>query len=122
MQAMQALRSSLSLTRLVLAWFMLTLGIAVASPIVHPRAMEVVCTAGGSMQVVMLDEDGQAVPGPHHSLDCPLCLAITTPPVYEYQHVAQPQPLGLALQPIVAARIAALVGAPLPPRGPPALV
>lgn len=122
MQAMQALRSSLSLTRLVLAWFMLTLGIAVASPIVHPRAMEVVCTSGGSMQVIMLDEDGQAVAGPHHSLDCPLCLGITTPPAYQYQHVAQPQPLGLALQPIVAARIAALVGAPLPPRGPPALV
>jgi len=31
-----------------------------------------------------------------------------------------PQPLAHALLPAVAAHIAALVGAPLPPRGPPA--
>lgn len=119
---MHALRTSLSLTRLVLACFMLTLGIAVASPFVNPRTMEVVCTAGAGMQVVMLDEDGQAVSGPHHSLDCPMCLAITTPPAYPSQESTQPQPLGLALRPVVAARIAAMVGAPLPPRGPPTLV
>ncbi|MEQ6475709.1 MULTISPECIES: DUF2946 family protein [Comamonas] len=119
---MQALRNSLSLTRLVLAWFMLTLSIAMASPIVHPKAIEVVCTSNGSMQVIMLDEDGQAAPGLHHSLDCPLCLTITTPPSYSSPHLEQPQPLGLALQPVVSARIAALVGAPLPPRGPPTLV
>ncbi|KOC19005.1 hypothetical protein GL58_25720 [Comamonas testosteroni] len=119
---MQALRNSLSLTRLVLAWFMLTLSIAMASPIVHPKAIEVVCTSSGSMQVIMLDEDGQATPGLHHSLDCPLCLTITAPPTYSSPHLEQPQPLGLALQPVVSARIAALVGAPLPPRGPPTLV
>lgn len=116
------MRNSLSLTRLVLAWFMLTLSIAMASPIVHPKAIEVVCTSSGSMQVIMLDEDGQAAPGLHHSLDCPLCLTITTPPSYSSPHLEQPQPLGLALQPVVSARIAALVGAPLPPRGPPTLV
>jgi hypothetical protein len=91
---MQALRNSLSLTRLVLAWFMLTLSIAMASPIVHPKAIEVVCTSSGSMQVIMLDEDGQAAPGLHHSLDCPLCLTITTPPSYSSPHLEQPQPLG----------------------------
>lgn len=119
---MQALRNSLSLTRLVLAWFMLTLAIAVASPIVHPKVIEVVCTSSGSMQVIMLDDDGQATPGLHHSLDCPLCLTITAPPAYSSQHLEQPQPLGLALHPVVSARIAALVGAALPPRGPPVLV
>lgn len=119
---MHALRNTLSLTRLVLAWFMLTLGMAVASPIVHPKAIEVVCSSSGSMQVIMLDDDGQAAPGLHHSLDCPLCLSITTPPVYVSQHLEQPQPLGLALRPVASARIAALVGAPLPPRGPPAFV
>src|SRR5690606_37534878 len=45
---MQMLRNSRFLARLVMAWFMLTLGIAVASPIVHPQAMEVVCTSSGS--------------------------------------------------------------------------
>jgi hypothetical protein len=69
------------------------------------------------MQVIMLDEDGQAAPGLHHSLDCPLCLTITTPPSYSSPHLEQPQPLGLALQPVVSARIAALVGAPCPREG-----
>ena len=122
---MLALRNSLSLTRLVLAWFLLTLGIAVASPIVHPSAFEVVCTASGGMQIVVLDDAGQDAPTPghQHSLDCPLCLTITAPPAYSSQHsFEQPQPLGLALHPIVSARIAALVGAPMPPRGPPTFV
>ena len=119
---MQALRNSLSLTRLVMAWFALTLGIAVASPIVQPQHLEMICGAGGSMQMVVLDDEGELVAGAHHSLDCPLCLSITTPPVYSTPHLTPPQPLGHALQPVAAARIAALVGAPLPPRGPPARV
>jgi len=117
---MQALRNHLPLARLVMAWFLLALGIAVASPIVHPHSMQVVCTAGGGMQVIMLDDDGQAVPGNHHTLDCPLCLAVIAPPSYPSPVFEQPRPLGLALHPVVSARIAALVGAPLPPRGPPA--
>mgnify|MGYP007055625982 FL=1 len=44
---MHALRNSVSLARLVMAWFALTLGLAIASPLVHPQAMELVCTAGG---------------------------------------------------------------------------
>lgn len=117
---MHALRNARSLTRLVLAWFVLTLGLAVASPVVHPQSMQVLCTGTGSMQVVMVDDDGQVVPGHHHVLDCPLCLVVTTPPVHPLAQVALPQPLAVALQPVVAARIAARVGAPLPPRGPPA--
>lgn len=119
---MQALRNSLSLTRLVMAWFLLTLGVAVASPVVQPLHMEMICSAGGSMQMVMLDDSGEPIAGPHHALDCPLCLSVITPPVHSSPHLTQPQPLGHALQPVVAARIAALVGAPLPPRGPPARV
>ena len=85
---MDDLRNSLSLTRLVLAWFLLTLGIAVASPIVHPSAFDVVCTASGSMQIVVLDEVGQdaPTPGDQHLLDCPLCLTITVPPAYSSEH------------------------------------
>ena len=41
---MHALRNSVSLARLVMAWFALTLGLAIASPLVHPQAMELVCT------------------------------------------------------------------------------
>ncbi|MNY74124.1 hypothetical protein D3C86_2130770 [compost metagenome] len=75
------------------------------------------------MQMVVMGDDGPVKAGPHHSLDCPLCLVVTAPPVHDLAaDFAQPQPLGLALRPVVAARIAALVGAPLPARGPPARV
>lgn len=117
---MQSLRNSIALARLVMAWFVLTLGIAVASPLVSPQAMEMICSAGGSMQMIVVGDNGpQGTTDAHHALDCPLCLGIAAPPPPAAQHVATPQPLGLALQPIVSARIAALVGAPLPPRGPP---
>ncbi len=117
---MQALRNSITLTRLVMAWFVLTLGIAVASPIVNPQAMEMVCSAGGSMKMIVIDDNGpQDMADAHSALDCPLCLGIAAPPPLAAQHVTTPQPLGLALQPIVSARIAAFGGASLPPRGPP---
>jgi len=51
-----------------------------------------------------------------------MCLAATLPPAPYRAPCAAPQPLAHALQPSVAAHIAALVGAPLPPRGPPSLV
>jgi hypothetical protein len=116
---MNALRTSSMLIRLVLAWFVLTLGVAVASPMVHPQAMEVVCSAGGSMKVVAIDDDGSTVQAGHHALDCPMCLAATLPPTPVNVRADMPQPLAYALRPIVVAQIAALVGAPLPPRGPP---
>ena len=60
----------------------LTLGLAIASPLVHPQAMELVCTAGGSVKLVVVNgEEGQAVSA-QHSLDCPLCLAVTPPPAH----------------------------------------
>ncbi len=119
---MQTLRNCLMLPRLALAWFMLALAMAVVSPIVHPRSLEVVCTGNGSMQVVVLDDEGQASAGTHHSLDCPLCLVVTPALLHPSPEFEQPQPLGLAVRPVESARIAALVGAPLPPRGPPARV
>lgn len=122
MPAMQMLRNAVSLSRLVLAWFVLTLGVAVASPMVQPHAMELVCTAGGAIKLVSVEDGRDLSASAAHGLDCPMCLAVTLPPGPAVQPAAQPQPLGRALQPIVSARIAALVGAPLPPRGPPSLL
>ncbi|MCT9811706.1 DUF2946 family protein [Acidovorax sp. Be4] len=118
---MQILRNSISLARLVMVWFALTLGIAVASPFVSPQTMEMICSASGGMKMIVVGDDGQQVTANgQHSLDCPLCLSANAPPPQQTaQLFAQPQPLGRALQPVVSARIAALVGAPLPPRGPP---
>lgn len=119
---MHALRRSVLLTRLVLAWFVLALGVAVAAPVVAPRAMELVCSASGDMRLVVVGEDGTGDPvTPHGSLDCPLCLPAALPPAPAALHFAHASPLAHALRPLPAARIAAQVGAPLPPRGPPAI-
>lgn len=121
MPAMQMLRNAVSLSRLVLAWFVLTLGVAMASPLVQPHAMELVCTAGGAIKLVSAEDGRDLSASAAHGLDCPMCLAVTPPPGQRGAPAAQPQPLGRALHPIVSARMAALVGAPLPPRGPPPL-
>ncbi|MGF6211107.1 DUF2946 family protein [Comamonas sp. 4034] len=113
---MQALRSLRLTARLVLVWFALTLGVGMASPIVAPQQWDVVCSSSGDMKLVVVGDSALA---PHH-LDCPMCLTtLALPGVDTMPQLPQAQPLGRAAQPIVAARLAAVVGAPLPPRGPP---
>jgi len=118
---MPTLRALPSTARLVLAWFMLTLGVAIASPLVHSQAMQLVCSGA---KVVLVGEDGQEKSAPLHSaLDCPACLAAVGPaPAPDAFSLPQAQPLGYALEPIESARLASLVGAPLPARGPPASI
>jgi hypothetical protein len=117
---MQSLRSRYWLARLILAWFAVTLGVAVASPVVHPQAFELVCTASGDIKMVALDEDAAMGPG-HHQLDCPLCLTAGAPPAtLPHLRPVHDSPLARALRPAVAAHIASLTRAPLPARGPPA--
>ncbi|MCS4510386.1 DUF2946 domain-containing protein [Xylophilus ampelinus] len=117
---MHLLRTSSSLARLALAWFVLTLCVAGASPIVHPVAMEIVCSARGSVKLVVSSDDGSTAAPGQHTLDCSLCFAATVP-FADVGEVPEPgRPLARALQRITAAYIAELVGAPLPARGPPA--
>lgn len=118
---MHALRTSSKLARLVLAWFALALCAAVLSPVVQPRAMELVCTDGGSMKLVVVGDDGQAVPAGHHTLDCPACLGVLVPPAPVQVRVAAPQPPAHAPHRLATLHVAAPSGAPLPPRGPPSL-
>ncbi|RNF31656.1 hypothetical protein NM04_06140, partial [Massilia aurea] len=75
---MHILRTSSMLVRLVLAWFVLTLGAASAAPMVQPAAMALVCSEGG-VKVVLVDRDGAAVHAKGHTLDCPLCLPAAVP-------------------------------------------
>lgn len=116
---MHTLRRSITFARLILAWFVLTLGVAVASPMVSPKALQLVCANGG-VQAVLVDGSGDATTLGHHTLDCPMCLSAVVPAVPPVPRVVQPQPLVHAAVPLPVARIAAMVGAPLPPRGPPA--
>lgn len=109
------------LGRAVLLWFVLSLGAAVASPVVSPQALELVCSSAGAAKLVVKTDDGGQEVGASH-LDCPLCLATgAPPPAARKLRLPQPQPLGVAVQSIPAARIAAATAAPLPARGPPRL-
>jgi hypothetical protein len=115
---MQALRNAAFLARLVLAWFALSLGVAIASPVVKPQAIELICSGAGVVKVVSQGDDN-GTPAGLHTLDCPLCAATGAPPAPAQGLVAMARPLGHVLQSIPAARIAALTAAPLPARGPP---
>lgn len=120
---MHALRPPIRLVgligRWVLLWFALSLGVAVASPLVHPQAMELVCSSAGAIKVVVHTEDGAQEMGASH-MDCPLCvLTGAPPPTAAVPAFDRPLPLGRVVQSIPAARLAAATAAPLPARGPP---
>ncbi|SDD04778.1 Protein of unknown function [Variovorax sp. CF079] len=110
----------LKLGRFVLLWFALSLGVAVASPIVNPQAVELVCSSAGAVKMVVQTDDGAQELGMSH-MDCPLCVLTGAPPPAAAVALPSPLPLAHAVQPIPAARIAAATAAPLPARGPPAL-
>jgi hypothetical protein len=117
---MHPLRRRLALLhRCVLAWFLCSLGVAMAAPLVHPRSLEVVCSSAGPARVVVRGDDGAHEPG-RMAMDCALCAAAGAPPP---DAVApwSPRllPLGRAVRSIPSARIAAATRAPLPARGPP---
>jgi len=120
MAILQTIRHARWLTRLVLVWFALFIGSAIASPMVKPVAGQMVCTTMGGMKLVMDGTDSQTTPATA-SMDCPLCAHMITPPSPEARAFEPPSALAHALQTLPAARIASLTGAPLPPRGPPAL-
>ena len=115
---MQYLRNTTHIIRFVLVWFALSVGVAIASPMVQPKAMDMVCTSTGSMKLVAQgDEDSSTFASP--TLDCPLCATTCAPPPALMTALTQPSPLSHALLPTVAAHIASLTAPPLPSRGPP---
>jgi hypothetical protein len=114
---MQRLRQARFLARLVLAWFALALGVAMAAPVLHPQGFDVVCSASGAMK--LLDHDTGSGPAQAHTLDCPLCLPMHAPPPVAMPAVEPPHALAHVLQPTMAQRIASLARAALPARGPP---
>ncbi|MFY9479231.1 MAG: hypothetical protein WAQ08_16430 [Aquabacterium sp.] len=116
---MQTLRPSPLLSRLIVAWFALALGVFSALPLSFPKSIDVVCTAGGGVKVIVANFDGKGGLS-HHAVDCPLCLGAAMPlPEVPAVVGTRHQPLSYALKPTIAAHIASLVGAPFPPRGPP---
>lgn len=102
----------------MLVWFALVLGVAAASPLVHPRAMQLVCSAAGAVLVDV--SDGAGEPGRSHTLDCALCLLANTPPRHSSPQLQPPAAVAAVAAPSVTEPLLALHGAPLPARGPPA--
>ena len=116
---MQQLRHAVHITRLVLVWFALSVGVALASPVVNPQGMDLVCTSTGSMKLVVQGDDDGATPS--LAMDCPLCASSSAPPPAVNTTLTQPSPLAPAMQPLAAAHLVAITAPPLPSRGPPAL-
>ncbi len=116
---MPALRHVRFLARLILAWFVASLGAAVAAPLVHPQRIEWVCSAGGEPRWVVAGAGEDAAVPAHHGLECPLCLPTVLPP--------PPSRAGAPVQPPLThlpalryrAPLATPAGAPFPPRAPP---
>lgn len=115
---MHFLRHAPRLARFVLVWFALSIGAAMASPLIKPQPMEVICTGSGAMKVLVQTDDGlqELVTV---SMDCPLCGTVGAPPPAGNPLVEPSLPLAYLAQGIPAARLASLTAAPLPARGPP---
>jgi hypothetical protein len=112
---MHRLRHAAFLARCVLAWFVLSLGVAVAAPVVQLRGVELICAAGSFK--LLLPADGNV---PHAmALDCPLCSPSAAPPPAVS---ALPLLVLAATTPVARATLPQPALAQLPPsaRGPPA--
>ena len=119
MSFLQTLRNTPWLARLALLWFALTLGAALASPLVNPQSEVLICSAASGMVKIVLNADGSTNSAPA-ALDCPLCMVGNAPPSAIF---SQPEPVlfqGRELQGRPADIVAATTAAPPPARGPPA--
>ena len=121
MSFLHTLRNTPWLAKLALLWFALTLGVAVASPMVNPQDELLLCTSAGMVKVV-LNADGSVTTSPSAGVHCPLCVVGGAPASFVSVVMAPVQPLGRVLQSIPAARIAAATAAPPPSRAPPVFV
>lgn len=108
-----------AMSRLVLVWYVLFVGVSVLASTLQPKTMEVVCSAMGVMKVVVQSEgDGPLVSG---GMDCPMCAhatpALPPPAVAALAHV--PDARAHIVQALPEALLLARTAPPLPSRGPP---
>src|SRR3989344_878595 len=103
-------RTPLAALRLwVLAWFVASMGVAIASPLVNPQSFEVICSGTGAIKLLVQTDDRTVEIGAM-GMDCPFCANPTG---------LRPHRLPDAPRPREAAETAAATAAPLPARGPP---
>ncbi|MEO8542621.1 MAG: DUF2946 family protein [Betaproteobacteria bacterium] len=115
---MAAIQPTRKLARLVLAWFMLALGVAVATPLVKPQSWKLVCSASGSVKLLNIGDDGTVQVG-GHQLECPLCWLTAAPPPDMRLALLPQSVLQPARMPVPRGLVAVRVAPPMPARGPP---
>lgn len=115
---MKTLRSMVRLRWWLLAWFALSVGAAVASPIFQPKVTELVCSSAGTVKLLVHSDDGTVEFGAV-GMDCPMCLLGAAVPVATQAPL--PALLPRALLPVFHARAFAVaaMAAPPPARAPP---
>jgi hypothetical protein len=106
------------LTRWVVLWFVLSLGAAMASPLIAPKAVELVCSSAGAMKLVAKSADGTVQQG-NLTLDCALCALASAPPRAHQPALQIRSDLAYALQAIPQARVSSRLLTQPPARGPP---
>ena len=106
-----------------LATFVAMVCVTGLTPMIHPAspsiAYEQVCSADGTKQFVAVGDTAPSHEMHDHAAHCPLCMPVGAPPSVFIALFEPVQPLARVRQSIPAARLAGLVGAPLPARGPP---
>jgi hypothetical protein len=118
---MQTLRNAHLIARFVLLWFALSVGVAIASPLVKPQSVRMVCSASGASKVIVGDADDQSG-SLLRAIHCPLCVGVGAPPPLEIVAFSLAPPLGYAPPLQNPVRIAPVATAPPPARGPPSFV
>lgn len=106
--------------RWVLLCFVMSLGVAIASPIVHPQAVELVCSSAGAVKAVVQTDDGAQELGAGH-MDCPLCVLAGAPPSVPSLALPVQPPLAQVALPLRVLHVTVAAAAPPPARGPPVL-
>ena len=77
----------------VLAWFVASIGVSVASPLIHPQSIEVICSGAGTIKW-MVQTEGGAVEMGSTNMDCPLCAPSTGAPPAPAAWAPPPSPAG----------------------------
>lgn len=95
---MTALRTFSALRLWVLAWFVASMGVAIASPLVHPQAFEVICSGAGTIKLLVQTDDGTVEMGAM-GMDCPLCFTPSAPPPHRSPPCCRPTPWPMRCSP-----------------------
>jgi len=118
MTPLHTLRNTPWLARLALLWFVLTLGAAVASPLVNPQTEVLICSGMGGMAKVTLNDDG-TVSDTSVTLSCPLCMTGHLNALVSFSAGPALVPLTYRLPNLAVTPVVAWTAVSPPSRGPP---